>query len=241
MLEACRPTSYIATVQLENITQRREGRRGYGDACGTAHALELIGERWALLVLRELLLGGRRFSDLKADIPGISANVLTQRLGELEARGLVRRRRLPPPASVQVYEATEWGLEARTIIRELGRWAARSPQHDPTLPLSAVSIMLSFTAMLDEERARDFTGTVAFRFGEEVLVAVVADGRIEVRRGQADEGQALITGAPTSVAAVVYGGAPIGLLQVEGDEGLALRFLSLFTLPPKVETPGGAS
>ena len=92
--------------------RRGEPRRGYDDACGTAHALELIGERWALLVLRELLLGPRRFSGLRADLPAISANVLTQRLTELESRGLVRRRKLPPPASVQVYEATEWGLRA---------------------------------------------------------------------------------------------------------------------------------
>ena len=120
--------------------RRSEPRRGYDDACGTAHALELIGERWALLVLRELLLGPRRFSDLRADLPAISANVLTERLKELESRGLVRRRKLPPPASVQVYEATEWGLEAAPLIREMGRWAARSPAHDPTLPLSGVSI-----------------------------------------------------------------------------------------------------
>ena len=97
--------------------RQSESRRGYGDACGTAHALELIGERWALLVLRELLLGPRRFSELRADLPAISANVLTQRLKELEGRGLVRRRKLPPPASVQVYEATEWGLETAPVIR----------------------------------------------------------------------------------------------------------------------------
>lgn len=229
-------------MQLEKITKARrsEPRRGYDDACGTAHALELIGERWALLVLRELLLGPRRFSDLRADLPAISANVLTQRLTELEGRGLVRKRRLPPPASVQVYEATDWGLETAPLIRELGRWAARSPAHDPTLPLSGVSIMLSFTAMLNAERASNFAGTVAFRFGEMVYVAEVADGAIAVRRGSAEEGQALVAGEPTNVAAVVYGGAPLQLLQLEGDEALARRFLSLFTLPPKVET-GAAS
>ena len=120
---------------------KSETKRRYDDACGTAHGLELIGERWALLVLRELMLGARRFSDLRADLPGISANVLTQRLAELEERGLVRRRRLPPPAASQVYEATEWGLEAEPIVQVLGRWAARSPMHDPTMPISATSIM----------------------------------------------------------------------------------------------------
>ena len=107
-------------MKLEKTTKlrRSEGKRGYEDACGLAHALELIGERWALLVLRELLFGPRRFSELKADLPGISANVLAQRLAELEQRGLVRKTRLPPPASVQVYEATEWGLEAAPVLRE---------------------------------------------------------------------------------------------------------------------------
>jgi DNA-binding HxlR family transcriptional regulator len=222
-------------VQLEKTTKMRrsEPRRGYDDACGTAHALELIGERWALLVLRELLLGPRRFSDRRADLPAISANVLTQRLKELESRRLVRRRKLPPPASVQVYEATEWGLETAPLIREMGRWAARSPGHDPTLPLSGVSIMLSFTAMLDAERAKGFAGTVAFRFGEMVYVARVASGAMEIRRGAAKEGAALIAGEPRDVAAVVYGGAALDLLQIEGDWKLAKRFLSLFTLPPK--------
>ena len=103
--------------ELENITDKRpsEPKRRYDDACGTAHALELIGDRWTLLVLRELLLGARRFSQLRADLPGLSANVLTQRLAELEERGLVRRRTLPPPASAQVYEATDWGLEAEPV------------------------------------------------------------------------------------------------------------------------------
>src|ERR671921_2089299 len=222
-------------MQLEKvtITRKSEEKRRYDDACGLAHALELVGERWAMLVLRELAYGPRRFSDLRANLSAISANVLTQRLTELESRGLVRRRKLPPPASVQVYEATEGGLEAAPLIREMGRWAARSPGHDPTLPLSGVSIMLSFTAMLDAERAKGFAGTVAFCFGEMVYVARIVSGAIEIRRGAAKEGAALIAGEPTDVAPVVYGGAALDLLQIEGDRKLAKRFLSLFTLPPK--------
>lgn len=228
-------------MQLEKITDKRrnEQKRGYDDACGTAHGLELLGERWAMLVLRELLLGPRRFVDLKTDLPGISANVLTQRLGELEERGLVRRRLLPPPARVQVYEATDWGLEAAPVIRELGRWAARSPRHDPTLPLSPVSIMLSFTAMFSRERARDLDCRIAFRFGAETFVAEVKGGAIDVRRGSPAEGGAVVSGKPTDLAAVVYGGAPLDLLRIEGDEALARRFLSLFTLPPKAQADRG--
>ncbi|MEP7129854.1 MAG: helix-turn-helix domain-containing protein, partial [Sphingomicrobium sp.] len=118
-------------MQSEKLTKTRrdEEKRRYADACGLAHALELIGERWAMLVLRELAYGPRRFSGLKADLPGISANVLARRLAELEERGLIRKVKLPPPASVQVYEATQWGLEATPLIASLGKWAARSPLH----------------------------------------------------------------------------------------------------------------
>ncbi len=111
-------------------------------------------------MIRELLLGPKRFGDLKRDLPGISANVLTQRLESLEAAGLLRRRKLPPPAAVQVYELTPWGYQAEPIVIELGRWAARSPGHDPTLPLSATSLMLSFRTMFDPARA-DWTRSSA--------------------------------------------------------------------------------
>ena len=222
-------------MQSENITSigPAEPKRRYDDACGTAHALELIGDRWTLLVLRELMLGPRRFSELRADLPGLSANTLTQRLTELEERGLVARRRLPPPASVQVYEATEWGLEAEAIVQALGRWAARSPRHDPTLPLSAVSILLSFRTMISAERAKGFEGRIGFRFGEESYLARVHRGRIEVARDDLASAGAVITAAPTALAAVVYGGAPVGMIAIEGDAALAERFLTLFELPPK--------
>jgi len=223
-------------VQLDKVTHERqsEPKRSYDDACGTAHALDLIGERWALLVLRELMLGPRRFSGLKADLPGISSNVLAQRLVELERRGLARKLRLPPPASVQVYEATAWGLEAEPIVQALGRWAARSPRHDPTLPISGVSILLSFRTMLDVHRARDFNARIGFRFGESGYVAVIHEGAITVERGLAEDCDVVFTAAPTALAAVVYGGAPLDSIGVEGDMALAKRFTTLFPLPPKV-------
>ena len=223
-------------MKLENITEKRpnEPKRRYGDACGTAHGLELIGERWALLVLRELMLGARRFSQLRTDLPGLSANVLTQRLAELEERGLVRRRTLPPPASAQVYEATAWGLEAEPVIQALGRWAARSPQHDPTLPLSGVSILLSFRTMIDEKRARKMAAKVGFVFGRDHYVARVRKGRIKVAQGAVEECDAVITAAPTTLAAVVYGGAPLDLLGISGDRGVVEKFVTLFVLPAKV-------
>lgn len=224
-------------MQLEKITEERpaEPKRGYDDACGTAHALELIGERWSLLVLRELMLGPRRFSALKADLPGISANVLTQRLAELEQRGLARKLRLPPPASVQVYEATPWGLEAEPIVQVLGRWAARSPRHDPTLPISGVSILLSFRTMLSDKRAKGIDARIGFRFGSDEYVARLRKGKIKVARALAQDCDVVFTATPTALAAVVYGGAPLDSIGVEGDLALARRFTTLFPLPPKVE------
>src|SRR3954447_25173303 len=155
-------------------------RRTYEDACGAAHALDLVGERWALLVMRELMLGPKRFSDLRASLPGIRANVLTQRLEGLEAAGVLTRRKLPPPASAQVYELTPWGYESEAIFQALGRWATRSPLHDPTLPLSTVSLFLSFRTMLDPTHARGIKAQIGFRIGAETFLLRLANGKIEV-------------------------------------------------------------
>lgn len=231
-------------MKLENITQvsdelpSRNDKRRYDDACGTAHALELIGERWTLLVLRELMLGARRFSQLRADLPGISANVLIQRLTELEQRGLVRRLRLPPPANVQVYEATAWGREAEPIVQALGRWAARSPGHDPTLPISGVSILLSFRTMISDKRAKGVDARIGFRFGPDDYVARIRKGGIKVARGSLEGCDVVLSGAPATLAAVVYGGQPLDLLGVTGDRALAEKFTTLFVLPPKVGADG---
>jgi DNA-binding HxlR family transcriptional regulator len=196
--------------------------------------MELLGERWAMLVLRELAYGPRRFSELKADLVGISANVLTQRLTELEGRGLVRRTKLPPPASVQVYEATEWGLEAVPLIAALGRWAARSPWHDPTLQMSHVSVMMSLQTLLSPALAEGLEARIGFQFGETGYVATIRGGRLDVARTPMQDCAAAFIGAPGEIAAVIHGGAPFELIRVEGDLELAKRFVTLFPLPPKV-------
>lgn len=233
-------------MSLKKITNPVEARsrRRYDDACGAAHALDLVGERWALLVIRELMLGPKRFGDLRADLPGISANVLTQRLEGLEAAGVLVRKRLPPPASAQVYELTLWGYEAEPIFQALGRWAARSPTHDPRLPLSAVSLLLSFRTMIDPRRARGLAAAIGLRLGRETYVARLRDGAIEAERGPAERADLILTGSPPAVAAAVYGGVPLaaleaeGALRIEGDRALAERFVTLFPLPPKVEPAG---
>lgn len=227
------------TMELEKITNSRKGpkKRGYQDACGMAHAMDLIGDRWALAIVRELMLGPRRFGDLRADLPGLSANVLTQRLGELEADNIVARRKLPPPANVQVYELTEWGYEAEPIMQELGRWAARSPAHDVTLPISGVSILLSLRTMIQRDRIGDLRMRVGFRWGQEEYVGRIDADGIHVARGPAADGEIAFSGSPNAFAGFVYGGMEIadlgGALTLDGDPAQARRFADLFALPPK--------
>jgi DNA-binding HxlR family transcriptional regulator len=229
-------------MKLKKITDAdAPPRRSYEDSCGAAHALDLVGERWALLVMRELMLGPKRFSELRADLPGISANVLTQRLDRLAAAGVLTRRKLSRPASVQVYELTRWGYESEPIFQALGRWAVRSPEHDPSLPLSTVSLFLSFRTMLDPARARGINARIGFRIGAETYLVRLAKGRIEVKRDALGQTDLVFTGTPPAIAAAIYGGQPLdtlaaaGALSIEGDRTLAERFLTLFPLPPKIE------
>lgn len=223
------------------MKRKRPSRRTYEDACGAAHALDLVGERWALLVMRELLLGPKRFSDLRADLPGISANILTRRLEGLEAAGVLARRKLPPPASAQVYELTPWGYESEPIFQTLGRWAARSPTHDPTLPLSAVSLLLSFRTMFDPARAEGLDARIGLRIRAETFLIRIAKGRLQAGRADVDQANVIFTGPATAIAAAVYGGVPLRqltesrTLAVEGDHALAEKFVTLFPLPDKVE------
>jgi DNA-binding HxlR family transcriptional regulator len=201
--------------------------------------LDLIGERWSLLVMRELMLGPRRFGDLRASLPGLSANVLTQRLEALEEAGIMRRRRLAPPASVQVYELTDWGREAEPIICGLGRWAARSPLHDPTLPLSPVSLILSLRTMFDATKAAGVDVTLGLRFGEEAFTARVRDGALFADRGTPAAPDATVTGRADAFAGFIYGFRDLetlegeGALAVEGDRAAVARFVLIWDLPPK--------
>jgi len=223
-------------MQLEKITKMRQNdeKKRFDDACGLAHAMELLGERWAMLVLRELAYGPRRFSELKTDLQGISANVLTQRLNELESRRLVRKIKLPPPASVQVYESTPWGLEAIPVIAHLGKWAARSPAHNPALRMSHVSVVMSFQTLISAERAGDLDATIGFRFGDASYLTHVHGGRLDIDRRDPEGADVIFTGAPSEIAAVIHGGAPFETVRVDGDRALAKRFATLFPLPEKV-------
>jgi len=212
----------------------------YDDACGTAFAMELVGERWSLLIIRELMLGGRRFSDLRRVLPAISAKVLTERLSGLESAGVLVKRQLAPPAPAQIYELTEWGYFAEPAIQELGRWAARSAAHNPRLPLTPVGLMLSMRTMLDREGAKAFDATVGFDVGGESFVAQLKDGELTITRGDPSTAQVTFH-APVApvIAGAIYADIPFEELEgvglvVDGDRELGKRYFSLFELPPKI-------
>ncbi|MCK0530999.1 winged helix-turn-helix transcriptional regulator [Sphingobium agri] len=216
---------------------RNSKKRAYQDGCATAHALDLIGDRWAMPIMRELMLGPKRFTDLRASLPGISANVLTQRLEELEAASVLVRRRLPPPAASQIYELTEWGRESEILFQVLGRWACRSPTMQPGQPMSNVSVVLSMRTMIDRRRIAGLDAVIGFRFGEEEFRAQCKDGDFTMDRGPVEGADAVISGDQNALAAVVYGGASFedvgGALKIEGNRELAERFVRLFPLPSK--------
>lgn len=232
-------------MKLQKITKKviRTPRRYYEDACAAAHALDLFGERWALLVIRELMLGPKRFSDLKSDLPGISANVLTQRLESLEGAGVLVHRKLPPPTSAQVYELTSWGYESEPIFQAMGRWAARSPFHDATLPFGSVSLMMSLRTMLNPKLAGDMAARIEMRTGKETFRLQLSHGELAAERGKADRPDFTLTGESRMIAAAIYGGQSFetleaaGVLKLDGDRALAERFVKLFPLPPKAEMP----
>lgn len=211
--------------------------RSYQDLCVAAHGLDLIGERWGLLVVRELILGPKRFTALRAGLPGISPNVLTQRLSELEAKGILRRRKLPPPVSAWIYELTPWGQQLEPVILALGRWAARSPELVRDVPLGNDSIALSMRAMFDAERAGDFAVQLELRFDDDRFVASVAGGGFRIARGEAAQPEVVVRTQPRALAGLLYGGQDLdaflaaGMVRLEGDRAKFARFLTLFPRP----------
>lgn len=220
--------------------------RTYDDGCAAAHALDLVGERWALLVVRELLLGPKRFADLRAGLPNASPDVLSRRLRGLEGAGVVRRRKLPPPAASWVYELTEWGEELEPVVVSLGRWGVRSPSRPCDAELGVDSLILSFRTMFDSRAADGLGVSYDLVLGEDRFRAVVADGRFEIVRGAADQPDATIETDSATLAALVYDGRQLaeavrsGDVKIQGDESAVERFLGLFPLPKPAAPAAGA-
>lgn len=216
---------------------RIEKSRSYDDGCATAHALDLIGERWALLVVRELLFGPKRFTDLRTDLRTISPNVLTQRLETLEATGIVRRRKLPPPAASWIYELTEWGSELEDTIVTLGKWAARSPFLEQGLPISRAGLLLAMRAMYRPQDDGGFRVCLDMPDGMTV-VSGTSEG-FEIRFGDADmSAQATFSGTSSVLDSILFGGVSIkaavqaGDARITGDMSAISRLVRAFPMPP---------
>ncbi len=217
------------------------GKRSYGDGCAAAHALDLIGERWALLVVRELLLGPRRFTDLKTNLPGISATVLTQRLSDLEDIGVLRREPLPTPAAGWMYALTAWGQELEPVLQQLGRWGAQSPHQAPA-PISLATLITAQRTMFSAQAAAGVEGAVALQLGRERFTARIGSGTLAITPG-GEAADATLSGDVATLGGVLFGGQSIGeaeaagLLRVLGDRALAQRYVTLFPMPTPLAPP----
>ena len=175
--------------------------RSYGDACGIARALDVVGERWALLVVRELLFGPQRFSDLRRGLPGASSNLVADRLRELTARGVVQRRKLAPPAGSWVYELTDWGRELDPVIVALGRWGLRVPRPDGPVTLGPVSVLLYLRTAGRPAPGDD--AAVQFDFDGRVWTARTSDGQVRIEAGEAGGADAVLRTDPATLNALL--------------------------------------
>jgi DNA-binding HxlR family transcriptional regulator len=214
--------------------------RTYGQYCGLAYALDLVGERWALLIVRDLIMGPKRFGDLNRGLPGIPSNVLSARLKELEGNGIVARRVLPRPDGSVVYELTEYGQELDEIVLRLGLWGARSlsDPRDGEIPTPG-ALLVALRASFQPSAARKVRATYEVHVGQAVVHARVADGVLETGEGPLPEADLVIAGDSTlrrfmSGEVTADEALGSGRLAITGDRTLLDRFAELFRLPPPV-------
>jgi DNA-binding HxlR family transcriptional regulator len=212
----------------------RTERRSYADPCGIARALDVLGERWALLVIRELMLGPRRFGQLREGLPDMSPNVLAQRLRELEDDGVVRKLMLEPPASVAVYELTDHGRALEPILVELGRWGSGRPRIGGR-EMSVSSMLFALRTMFDPTTRG--AATYGLELGGEQFTVAIADGEIAITRGRPDRPDARIGTDVRTLRMVVFLGTGVraaeeaGALTIEGDRRVAARLPKYFRQP----------
>ncbi|HEY3110928.1 MAG TPA: helix-turn-helix domain-containing protein [Chloroflexota bacterium] len=212
--------------------------RVFGQYCGLARALELVGERWALLVVRDLVLGPKRFTDLRRGLPRIPTNVLSARLRELEETGVVRRRLLPRPAAAVVYELTSYGQELEDVVLRLGRWGARSlGEPRPEDVLTADSLVLALRATFRPEAARGLRASYELRAGDAVVHARVDDGALEAAEGPLAGADLVLETGPALKALMAGELGPAeavesGAVRLVGDPELLARFVELFRVGP---------
>ena len=207
--------------------------RRYDDPCGIARALDTVGDRWALLVVRELIFGPKRFVQLRQGLPGVSPNVLSQRLRDLEAADVVRRGVLDPPAEVAVYELTASGRALEPVLLELGRWGRRQPM-TAVGELSVSALLLALKTVFDPA-APD--AVIALRIGGDWYRLMAADGSIDIAHGRAEDPAVTFEADVATLRSVAFGHEPVvaaerdGRLTVEGDRHLAERFPRMFPVP----------
>jgi len=207
------------------------GPRSYGDPCGIARALDVIGDRWALLIVRELIFGPKRFAQLRSGLHGVSANVLSQRLRELEEAGLVRRQLLDPPAAVAVYQLTGRGLELEHVLLELGRWGSLEPVQTAA-EISADALLLALKTVFDPAAAAD--ATVALHVGGDWFSVIVRAGSIDITRARAQQPTVIIEADVATLRSIAFGREQIadaerdGRLTVIGDRQAAELFAGMF-------------
>ncbi|GGX76635.1 winged helix-turn-helix transcriptional regulator [Streptomyces fructofermentans] len=211
-------------------------QRSYEDSCGAARAMDVVGERWALLIVRELLFGPKRFRDLRDGLPRASQNVLSQRLKELEADGIVRRVQLGPPVSAQAYELMERGRELEPVLMELARWGARAPaKSDAHLSTDAFMLLLKAS----HRRPGTNTPATAVRVlvGTDAFDVEAEGSSIRVGRATASKVDATVRSDVVTMRDLMFTGRTVssaiadGTLEVGGDRSAAERFFTLFATP----------
>ena len=229
----------MATAKTKELPNWRR----YRDACGTAQGLDLVGERWTLLVVRELLLGPKRFTDLREGLPGISTNILADRLETLEMSGVARRRTLPPPAGSRIYELTDWGRELEPVVAAIGRWGVRSPWRIEEDEIGVDGLMVSFKTMFDPEAAGDLDASYEVVLGDQGFGLEVENGSIRAYRGAPAAPDARIETDVDTLADLVYEDGDLdealrsGDLEIEGDRSAVERLMGLFQLPEPAPKP----
>jgi DNA-binding HxlR family transcriptional regulator len=209
--------------------------RSYNHYCGIAYALEVVGERWTLLIVRELIAGPRRFKDLMAGLPEISTNLLSERLKRLEQQGVIDRRALPPPAGSTVYELTPLGQALEPMLLELGKWGSQfvPPSPEGVHVLGVGSYALTLKTFFRPEEARGVDETYAFHVDGEILWVRIADGVLELRQGEARPADAAFaTDMPTYLGLLqgqIDPGEAVaaGRLRIAGDPVALRRFLRI--------------
>ncbi len=211
--------------------------RSYSDPCGVARALDAVGERWALLVVRELLLGPKRFTELHAGLAGISQNVLSQRLRELERAGIVVRRRLGPPARVWTYELTARGAALEPVLIALGRWGRDRPMPAKS-ELSPDALLLALRTTFSPVAAGRLRLSAELRMDDDLVSLAVSGGQLTMARGPANAADIRIEADSLTVRALAFGRLTLreatasGALRLQGRPHQVERLFGLFGPSP---------